>query len=443
MLFSLVEIFATLAESFLIVSAIAFAARFRFSGIKQYILMGSSIVVVSLLTSWANTIVSFSFLTIFIGCSAYILVSKAFSIEGILIRSTACIIIIFFLHMFDYVIGFSLALIVGGAQNLYQGFLTIMQPGYLRVTYTIINKMIQISLSFILFKNFKSLHTLSKFHLFLLFIGFTIAYIVMSLFVGVIINDSNYTGSAIIIISWILIALCMVAVLFLIVLLHSHYYKKLESKQLATYNLLLEEKYRIISESEDKLAKRNHDFMKHLETLSQLPLTPEASDYIHNLYQIQTDTMHHCYSGDDTIDAIITYKQNEAESKNIILKYDILLSTPLNIAPIDICAVLANQLDNAIAACMLTDNIKERFVHVHISQQYNLVCFEVKNFAKETPFNQYGELVSSKKEKHHGLGVLNIKETVEKYDGYLYNTYENHCFTSRALLMNHSISTQH
>lgn len=432
MLYTLIDIMADLAENTLVILAITLAAGFRFPPKKQAFWVEVSILCLTLLVYGASLIET-SFLPILVRFLFAILITGWFTVGSTLLRSTACIIIMLLLYMLDSLIGFSLAFFTKGTLSLSEGYLAILQPGDLHIFYALINRTFPIALSILLFKHFKKMHTLSNLHLAFLFIGFLTAYILMTVFLGLLINSPDNNGLGVTIISWTLIALCMIAVVFLIILFHNQYQR---SKQLSAANFLLEEKYRYISESENKLAKRTHDFNKHLETLSRLPMSEEAFDYIHSLLQAPTEKVYRCYSGNETIDAVVGYKQSEAAKKNIAFDSTILLATPLTIASVDICAILANQLDNAIEACMTTDKTEDRFIHIHIGQQHNLVFFEVQNYVKESPFNQHGELVSRKPGRHHGLGVQNIKETVKKYDGDLYQSYENHRFTSRALLIN-------
>ena len=79
MLYTISDLIATLLENALIVSAIACGAGFRFTGYKQVIAMTSCVILLSLFVAFANSLVSFSFLTIVIAFLTCLLLSPIFS----------------------------------------------------------------------------------------------------------------------------------------------------------------------------------------------------------------------------------------------------------------------------------------------------------------------------------------------------------------------------
>lgn len=58
-----------------------------------------------------------------------------------------------------------------------------------------------------------------------------------------------------------------------------------------------------------------------------------------------------CHSGSDIIDAIINCKAAEAEQLGIIFRFTVNFPVSADIVPVDICGVLANQIENAFDAC--------------------------------------------------------------------------------------------
>ena len=130
-------------------------------------------------------------------------------------------------------------------------------------------------------------------------------------------------------------------------------------------------------------------------------------------------------------------KVAEAKEKNITFSYNISLSDTLKIDSVDICAILANQLDNAIEACEKAD-ADHRKIDVFIAQKESFVLFRVINTAKENPFDKNNNLPTSKNNNSglHGFGIRIIRETAEKYNGISENSYDNGIFTSSAMLSN-------
>ena len=70
-----------------------------------------------------------------------------------------------------------------------------------------------------------------------------------------------------------------------------------------------------------------------------------------------------------------------------------------------------------------------------IRQNKGFVVIQVINSAYRNPFTSDGRLVTDKTNSElHGLGLRSIQDTVDKYNGYLTNSYADHKFQSEALL---------
>lgn len=81
--------------------------------------------------------------------------------------------------------------------------------------------------------------------------------------------------------------------------------------------------------------------------------------------------------------------------------------------PVDICAILANQIDNAFEACQRIAEETERIVSVHIwCQTESIVFFQASNRVLNNPFESNPELKSAKQDhlRPHGLGIKSIKK---------------------------------
>ena len=130
---------------------------------------------------------------------------------------------------------------------------------------------------------------------------------------------------------------------------------------------------------------------------------------------------------------------NEAVNNGIEFIHKISLNTKLTISFVDICAILANQIDNALEACMKIPKDAGRNIKVEIWQKESFVFFRVINTALKNPFIDSKELRTTKESKDsmHGFGIKNIKETAAKYDGTLKNDYIDGCFISLVMISNH------
>lgn len=122
---------------------------------------------------------------------------------------------------------------------------------------------------------------------------------------------------------------------------------------------------------------------------------------------------------------------------HIRFDYQVNFSLKTNIKPVDICAILANQIDNAFDACVLIEDKAERDVQVHVWQESgNIAMFQVKNSVSCDPFKNNRDLRSTKTDnsRPHGLGIKSIQDTAKKYNGMLQSIFQDGVFISTAFL---------
>ena len=215
--------------------------------------------------------------------------------------------------------------------------------------------------------------------------------------------------------------------------------EKSEKELMSMANMMLEKNYIQMKESQDIIRKQVHDFKNHIRTLNgMLEDNSNAKEYTKELLSASYQQAQYCHSGNDIIDSIINCKMNEAAENNIEFIHKIHLNSQLYISFADICAILANQIDNAIEACVKIPNDKERFVKVEIWNKESFVFFKVTNTVFQNPFDNSHNLKTTKDNSDymHGFGIKNIQETASKYGGTLKNDYSNNCFISLVMVSN-------
>ncbi len=436
-----VEILASLAENLIILGFISRVSGPKYLGKKQSGLIFILGIALTCIVTFLNAVRVFSFLTVFIGIFLFISLTKLTSSGGLLLRSTACALAFFFLHTLDSLVGFSTALLVGDSTNIYESFTMAMSPGPIRVYYTLINKTIQLILFFTLHSLYQKIHSLSKKYLAILLVILIAAYITMSVLVSMIATDSLIVMQVAVIVSWLFIMICLIAVIAAIAINTQYQAQRRQNELFAVTNSLIEENYRKLNDSQSKLSQYIHDFTNHLRTINMLlPDTAAAEEYIQSLLESSQNRSNLCNCGNKVIDAIINCKASEAIASSINFTYRINLSdAPLSISSVDICAVLANQIDNAFEACLRIPKEERRFVIVEIWRKESFVLLKVVNSTQCDPFDTHHNLTSSKNDDSglHGLGIKNICDTVSKYEGTLEMDYRDGKFISIAMLQSY------
>ena len=433
------EIATTAIESVLCLSAVAEMAGKRYGGRKHFALLFGLVMGMTIVVTFFNTLASFSFVTVVVAIIYIVFTSKFLSRGHCLIRSTACMIALFFLHSFDYIIGFSTALFIADSPSIYHGYDAMMHNPTTRVIYTLINKSFQTALFLLVRPYLHHVSVLSRRLLKTLLLMMTAAYIIMSSLIQMIVTDSLYVMQIAVIFSWIFIMIGMLFCIFIVILFSRYQEEKNRNSLSLLANQLIEKNYQGLAASQLALSKQLHDFGNHLKTLEALAAeSPKAQEYISQLLSATYKNAPRCRSGNDIIDAIVNCKAAEAEEKEIAFTFSVHLTSAIYIPPIDLCAVLSNQLDNALEASQKISEKQERYVKVVIEQKGNFLSFHVENRVNDNPFDSKGILATTKTDHPslHGLGIQNIMETVEKHLGTLENTYRDHVFISFAVMQN-------
>lgn len=435
----IVEILASWIENLLILSTITEISGRKQNGKKFVFQILGLGFLLTLLVSILNTVSPFSFLTIFLGAVVLISVSKLLTCGGVLIRSVSCILALFFLHSLDYITGFTCALLIEGVPNIYSGFDAAMTPGETRFIYTTVDKSIQTLLFLIFRPHLYKISSINQRALKLLLCTVTGSYILMSVLLGMIITDSLFVMQVAIILTWFFIMVCTIALTAAIIIAARYQNEKTEKEVMLLLNKEMMKNYQRLSAVQTAMSRQVHDFTNHLRTLDGLSWeNGAAQNYIKELLKVPQRRAYYCRSGNEVIDSIINCKVEEANDLQIPITFTVRLETEISISPVDLCAILANQIDNAIEACEKILEPSKRFIKISILQKRNFLFFKVENSAAEDPFDRTGKLISRKvgSGKTHGLGVKNIAETAEKYNGSLDNSFKDGCFSSIVMLQN-------
>lgn len=435
--YTLVELSASFLESLLVIGTITRISGKRHKNPQHVLLILGAACVMTAIVTCMNMWESFSYLTIVIAATYSIFVTKLTSNGCLLLRTVSCMLTLFFLHTLDYVVGFSVSMIIGQSRDIFHGFELMMETGTIRIIYTVINKSLQVFLFFLLGAQYEKIRQFDKRYLGILLGITTSCYIIMSILLSLIMTDSLFVMQIAIVVSWIFIMSCLVAIIT-IISIHSKYIKKeRETVMISLTNELMERNYQQLHKNQRLIEKQVHDFTNHLKTLKgMLDKDIEAEQYVCKLLAITYRESKLCHSGCDVIDAIINCKISEATAGYIAFTYKVQLPEPIHISSVDICAVLSNQIDNALEACADIPNQQERFVQVTLWQKETFLFFKVVNSVLVNPFIAGNTLISKKKGSGHGLGLINIRDTVEKYDGTLDNQFSGNQFISIAMMQN-------
>ncbi len=185
-----------------------------------------------------------------------------------------------------------------------------------------------------------------------------------------------------------------------------------------------------------------HDIDKHFSVISRLAENEEHDELKHYLEHTGYDmkkTKRAYLCENKLINAILTDKFSESESKGLQMSFTGNLPEKLHIQGNDLCSLLVNLLDNAIEACSKVPDGNEKKLELTLGMKNDFVYFGVSNSSVGAPVMEDEEVITSKEDKGwHGYGISIIRRIVRKYDGAFDIIPSQGSFLVRAALKNES-----
>ncbi len=213
------------------------------------------------------------------------------------------------------------------------------------------------------------------------------------------------------------------------------YTEKKELALLLSMNDGIEKGYTYIQSQNEALRCQVHDFRKHLANLRGLE-KPEADTYIEDLLKHPLSPFHEIHSGDPYVDAVLNSRASQMRDLSINFQYIVRFPERLPIAPSDLCAIISNQLDNAIEACEKIPSTDARWIHFLIDQRGGMIIISCRNsiVPHSVSLESMDHTSKTQGQNLHGYGIRNIRLCAERNGGILQFKIEEDSLESRVLL---------
>ena len=210
-------------------------------------------------------------------------------------------------------------------------------------------------------------------------------------------------------------------------------------KQIENMQEHMEEMERIYS----GIRSMKHDMKNTLAVIMQLAGREEAElqTYLSELNQNFDNLEFQFKTGNTVVDTLLNMKYHEAIRIIPDIRIDaerLLFSDEMHIQSYDIGVMIGNALDNAMEACRklkAEDPEAETFIRLTSFKKGKMIFIEVENsFNGRVVKKKQSEFpVTDKTDKReHGIGLLNIKHTAEKYHGAVDWSIDGNVFTFSA-----------
>lgn len=178
--------------------------------------------------------------------------------------------------------------------------------------------------------------------------------------------------------------------------------------------------YKLIKEKYDDLKIMVHDFDKYYKNIEGM-LSDNQSEALSLINQLKNKNKEFLlveYTNNKALNILLSQKMKQCNTENIdfqIYIQDVDLSF---IDEMDIVAMFANLIDNAIESCRQSQN-KKIFLSIYTMNDAYIVV-RVDNGCDHEPIINNGLLRTRKQnQEQHGIGMVSIKKTLNNYNGRL------------------------
>ena len=178
--------------------------------------------------------------------------------------------------------------------------------------------------------------------------------------------------------------------------------------------------YRSISENFVKQRKVTHEYKNQILCIESLINTEnyaELKNYIKNIGGHLSTELDYIKTNNVIVDAILNSKYRETLEKGIMFIFQLNDLSTLGIEDEDIVVILSNLLSNAIEACEKYSG--KKVIKLKFIKDGDNIIISVKNTYNGKLEIRDGEIQSSKLTDidEHGIGINNIIDVIEKYQG--------------------------
>lgn len=173
-------------------------------------------------------------------------------------------------------------------------------------------------------------------------------------------------------------------------------------------------------ENIDLINRKYHDMKNQLQVIRMEQDSDKRLKYLDEIeagirkYELENKT------GNAALDTILTEKSSQCE------KYGITMTSVADgkllafMHVMDMCTLFGNALDNAMEYEVQVQEPEKRLIHLSVAEKKGFVTILIENPFEGVLDVQEGLPVTTKKDtRNHGYGMKSIRQTVEKYGGFM------------------------
>lgn len=205
---------------------------------------------------------------------------------------------------------------------------------------------------------------------------------------------------------------------------------KIKKRESDIYLMTIEDSYR-------KNRELMHDLKNHIIVLRSLAEKKEYEkllEYTDTLSEKVSENLFPVHSGNTVLDALLADKYHTARRYKIFVEF-VKVNYHIDLDSSDLCTVIGNLFDNAIAENLKTSHTDDRRISISIRTTEEVLTVEISNPLFHELKIKNGLPASDKPDlEHHGIGLKNVRRVCDKYGGELIWNDADGMFTATARL---------
>ena len=191
------------------------------------------------------------------------------------------------------------------------------------------------------------------------------------------------------------------------------------------------ELFRLRQDDVERINLICHDLKKQLEPLKLFSDEEQQKAYYEQVCKTIQSYDSQVETGSKVLDTLLSQKRLVCMKNNIELtcvadgkKMDF-------ISAVDLYTILGNVIDNAIESVLMVSDEEKKVISTSIWTKGNLLLIQIQNYMENEKINFSEGLPVTTKNAHdgHGYGLKSVRKCVEKYNGSMDITAENHMFS--------------
>lgn len=192
--------------------------------------------------------------------------------------------------------------------------------------------------------------------------------------------------------------------------------------------------YEYLENREKETKKFRHDLRSHMELISNLVRSHEyekIDNYIEQMH-LEIDKFGNVVTvHNGIVDAIINQYYMKAKQNGIEMEVRGMFPTDCAIETFDLCTIFSNALSNAYEAAI---EAQEKYILLECGYTDKNIIVVVQNSFNHMMHNE--NMQQQKNKDYHGFGLENIRDSVNKYDGF-FNIKKNEKMFSLKIIFNY------